>query len=125
MARASGSSSGSAARFNVANTLAAATTAGVLGIAPDVIAAGLAAAAVVPGRFERVLPSRGDGGGVVAIVDYAHTPDGLAEVVDVGPGRHRGPGHRRVRRRRRPRPPEAAADGCGRRPPRRRRRRDI
>jgi UDP-N-acetylmuramoyl-L-alanyl-D-glutamate--2,6-diaminopimelate ligase len=68
-------------RFNVANTLAAATTAGVLGIEPDVIARGLAAAEVVPGRFERVLPSRGDGGGVVAIVDYAHTPDGLEEVV--------------------------------------------
>jgi UDP-N-acetylmuramoyl-L-alanyl-D-glutamate--2,6-diaminopimelate ligase len=68
-------------RFNVANTLAAATTAGVLGIEPDVIARGLAAADVVPGRFERVLPSRGDGGGVVAIVDYAHTPDGLEEVV--------------------------------------------
>ena len=68
-------------RFNVANTLAAATTAAVLGIAPDVIAAGLAGAAVVPGRFERVLPTHGDGGGIIAIVDYAHTPDGLEEVV--------------------------------------------
>jgi UDP-N-acetylmuramoyl-L-alanyl-D-glutamate--2,6-diaminopimelate ligase len=68
-------------RFNVANTLAAATTAEVLGIPADVIAAGLAGAAVVPGRFERVIPSVGDGAGIVAIVDYAHTPDGLEEVV--------------------------------------------
>jgi UDP-N-acetylmuramoyl-L-alanyl-D-glutamate--2,6-diaminopimelate ligase len=68
-------------RFNVANTLAAATTAAVLGIAPDVVAGGLAGAGAVPGRFERVIPSRGDGGGVVAIVDYAHTPEGLAEVI--------------------------------------------
>ncbi|HEU4840422.1 MAG TPA: UDP-N-acetylmuramoyl-L-alanyl-D-glutamate--2,6-diaminopimelate ligase [Ilumatobacteraceae bacterium] len=67
--------------FNVANTLAAATTAALLGITPDVIAAGLATASVVPGRFERVLPATGDGGGVVAIVDYAHTPDGLEEVL--------------------------------------------
>lgn len=68
-------------RFNVANTLAAATTAAVLGIPPDAIAAGLASAAVVPGRFERIRPAHGDGGGIVAIVDYAHTPDGLEEVV--------------------------------------------
>jgi len=67
--------------FNVSNTLAAATVAAVLGIEPPTIAAGLAAAAVVPGRFERILPRAGDGGGVVAIVDYAHTPEGLSEVV--------------------------------------------
>lgn len=67
--------------FNVPNVVAAATTAAVLGVTPDVVAAGLAAAAAVPGRFERVAPATGDGGGVVGIVDYAHTPDGLAEVI--------------------------------------------
>src|SRR5436189_49761 len=44
------------------------------------IATGLAAAATVPGRFERV---RGTDGrdDVAVIVDYAHTPDGLTEVL--------------------------------------------
>jgi UDP-N-acetylmuramoyl-L-alanyl-D-glutamate--2,6-diaminopimelate ligase len=66
--------------FNVANTLAAATTAATLGVAPATIAAGLAAAATVPGRFERIRPA-GGGGDVAVIVDYAHTPDGLGEVI--------------------------------------------
>ena len=35
----------------------------------------------MPGRFERIAPGDGDGGGVVAIVDYAHTPDGLEQVI--------------------------------------------
>jgi len=77
--------------FNVSNTLAAATTAAALGIDPPTIAAGLASAAPVPGRFERIVPREGDGGGIIAIVDYAHTPDGLREVVSaaraVAPGR--------------------------------------
>jgi UDP-N-acetylmuramoyl-L-alanyl-D-glutamate--2,6-diaminopimelate ligase len=66
--------------FNVANTLAAATTAAALGVDVAAIAAGLAAAAAVPGRFERV---RGTDGrdDVAVIVDYAHTPDGLTEVL--------------------------------------------
>ena len=40
--------------FNVANSLAAATTADVLGIGADDIVAGLAAAGPVPGRFELI-----------------------------------------------------------------------
>jgi UDP-N-acetylmuramoyl-L-alanyl-D-glutamate--2,6-diaminopimelate ligase len=64
--------------FNVANTLAAATTAAVLGVDPDAIAAGLARVGGVPGRFERVRAGRED---IAVIVDYAHTPDGLAEVI--------------------------------------------
>ena len=65
------------ARFNVMNSLAAATTAAVLGVEPSVIAAGLAAAEPVPGRFEAV-----DAGQPFAVVvDYAHTPDGLREVL--------------------------------------------
>ena len=64
--------------FNVMNSLAAATTASVLGVGCEEIAAGLRAAEPVPGRFERV--SSGDGG-VAVVVDYAHTPDGLGEVL--------------------------------------------
>jgi UDP-N-acetylmuramoyl-L-alanyl-D-glutamate--2,6-diaminopimelate ligase len=64
--------------FNVANTLAAATTAEVLGIDLDAIEAGLATAGGVPGRFERVRDGRDD---ITVIVDYAHTPDGLSEVI--------------------------------------------
>jgi UDP-N-acetylmuramoyl-L-alanyl-D-glutamate--2,6-diaminopimelate ligase len=64
--------------FNVLNSLAAATTAGVLGVGSADIAAGLRAAGPVAGRFERV---DGGEGGVAVIVDYAHTPDGLDEVL--------------------------------------------
>ena len=66
--------------FNVANTLAAATTAATLGVDGPTIAAGLAAADAVPGRFERVRGAAGRDD-VVVIVDYAHTPDGLTEVL--------------------------------------------
>ncbi len=67
-------------RFNVANALAAATAAAELGIAPDRIAAGLAHAAPVAGRFERVLV----GQPFLAAVDYAHTPDGLEKLLGAG-----------------------------------------
>jgi UDP-N-acetylmuramoyl-L-alanyl-D-glutamate--2,6-diaminopimelate ligase len=44
---------------------------------PDAaIVAGLAAVAAVPGRMERIAV-----GGIDAIVDYAHTPDALANVL--------------------------------------------
>ena len=75
----------------------------------DAIVAGLAAADAVPGRFER---DRGRGGSrLVVIVDYAHTPDGLEQVLAAARGVAAGPGDRRVRLRRRPRPRQAAADG--------------
>jgi UDP-N-acetylmuramoyl-L-alanyl-D-glutamate--2,6-diaminopimelate ligase len=66
-----------AGRFNVANALCAATLAVELGVELDAVAAGLAAAPVVPGRFEPV--DAGQPFGVV--VDYAHTPDGLEHVL--------------------------------------------
>jgi UDP-N-acetylmuramoyl-L-alanyl-D-glutamate--2,6-diaminopimelate ligase len=66
-----------AGRFNVANALAAATTAVELGVPDEAIAAGLGSAPVVPGRFEAV--DAGQGFGVV--VDYAHTPDALGHVL--------------------------------------------
>jgi len=64
--------------FNVMNTLAAATTAATLGVDTDTIAAGLATVGAVPGRFERI--DTGDRGFDV-IVDYAHTPEGLEELI--------------------------------------------
>ena len=74
-------------RFNVANALAAATAAAALGIAEDVIAAGLGEVTPVPGRMEAVdagQPFR-------VVVDFAHTPDALAgllaELREVTPGK--------------------------------------
>jgi UDP-N-acetylmuramoyl-L-alanyl-D-glutamate--2,6-diaminopimelate ligase len=64
-------------RFTVANALVAAELAMVLGCGEGEVAAGLAAATPVPGRFEPVpLP-----GGPTVIVDYAHTPDALSAVL--------------------------------------------
>jgi len=65
-------------RFNVANALAALAAAERLGIDPHVAAAGLAAAPPVPGRFETVSEP---GAPVTVVVDYAHTPDGLVELL--------------------------------------------
>ncbi len=58
---------------NVTNSLLAAASARVLGVDGDVVVAGLAAAGAVPGRMEPVAREP-----VTVIVDYAHTPDGLA-----------------------------------------------
>ena len=66
-----------AGRFNVANALAAATTALTLGVDEGVIAAGLSRPVVVPGRFERI----DEGQPFTVVVDYAHTPDGLRQVL--------------------------------------------
>ncbi len=68
---------GLSGRFNVANALAAATAAAELGVTPELVAAGLAVAGTVPGRFERV----DAGQRFLAAVDYAHTPDGLENVL--------------------------------------------
>ena len=64
-------------RFNVYNALGAIGAALSEGVAWPVIRDALAAFAGVPGRFERV-----DGGKDFAvIVDYAHTPDGLENIL--------------------------------------------
>jgi UDP-N-acetylmuramoyl-L-alanyl-D-glutamate--2,6-diaminopimelate ligase len=68
---------GLAGRFNLANAIGAATAAAELGVAPDVVAAGLATAGPVPGRFELV----DEGQPFTVVVDYAHTPDGLDKVL--------------------------------------------
>ena len=62
---------------NVMNSLAAATAACEIGISIDDIVLGLESAPAVPGRFEKVEA----GQDFVVLVDFAHTPDGLAEVL--------------------------------------------
>ncbi|MBX6351552.1 MAG: UDP-N-acetylmuramyl-tripeptide synthetase, partial [Clostridia bacterium] len=64
-------------RFNVANALAALLAAAALGVAPDKAARALEEASPVPGRFERIEA----GQPFAVLVDYAHTPDGLANVL--------------------------------------------
>ena len=68
--------------FNVANSLAALTTAVELGIDPDVAVTGVATLATVPGRFEVIATDESRRRGITVVVDYAHTPDGLARVLD-------------------------------------------
>jgi UDP-N-acetylmuramoyl-L-alanyl-D-glutamate--2,6-diaminopimelate ligase len=65
-------------RFNVRNALAAMGAALMLeaGISVETIARGLAATRAVPGRMERI-----GAFGINAIVDYAHTPDALENVL--------------------------------------------
>ncbi len=63
--------------FNVANALGAFAAATALGVEPETAAAGLAAAARVPGRFEPI----DEGQGFAVLVDYAHTPDSMENVL--------------------------------------------
>ncbi|HEY6533542.1 MAG TPA: UDP-N-acetylmuramoyl-L-alanyl-D-glutamate--2,6-diaminopimelate ligase [Acidimicrobiales bacterium] len=63
--------------FNVANALAAAHAAAALGVDDDTIVAGLSRPLVVPGRFELV----DAGQPFPVVVDYAHTPDGLEQLL--------------------------------------------
>jgi UDP-N-acetylmuramoyl-L-alanyl-D-glutamate--2,6-diaminopimelate ligase len=63
--------------FNVANALGAFAAARALGVDAEVAAGGLAAAARVPGRFEPI----DEGQGFAVLVDYAHTPDSMENVL--------------------------------------------
>ena len=64
-------------RFNQENTLAAVALARLVGVPEAPIEQGLADAPSVPGRFESV----DEGQPFSVIVDYAHTPDSLANVL--------------------------------------------
>jgi UDP-N-acetylmuramoyl-L-alanyl-D-glutamate--2,6-diaminopimelate ligase len=64
-------------RFNAVNAVAAAACARALGVDAATVAQGLSAAKPVRGRFELV----DAGQSFPVIVDYAHTPDGLAKVL--------------------------------------------
>lgn len=79
-------------RFNAANALAAAETALLLGVGLPEVVAGLESAAPVPGRFELVEANRP----FTVVVDYAHTPDGLAQALAAARELVAGPGRLRV-----------------------------
>jgi UDP-N-acetylmuramoyl-L-alanyl-D-glutamate--2,6-diaminopimelate ligase len=64
--------------FNAYNVLGVYATALLLGEESDEVLQHLSALNGAPGRFERVLP----GSKVTAIVDYAHTPDALKNVLE-------------------------------------------
>ena len=68
---------GLAGAFNVYNCLAAAAIALQAGIGIDPIVAGLTSVRSVPGRFESIV----EGQPFAVIVDYAHTPDSLDNVL--------------------------------------------
>ncbi len=63
--------------FNVYNVVGAMVAARALGVAPGPAAAAIATATQVPGRFETV----DEGQPFSVIVDYAHTPDSLENVL--------------------------------------------
>lgn len=64
-------------QFNVSNALAALAAAGTLGVRPEVAAEALGAAPGVPGRFEPIE----EGQPFTVLVDYAHTPEALENVL--------------------------------------------
>lgn len=64
--------------FNAYNLLGAYGAARLLGEESDEVLLHLSALTGAPGRFERVLP----GSKITAIVDYAHTPDALKNVLE-------------------------------------------
>ncbi|HET6611025.1 MAG TPA: UDP-N-acetylmuramoyl-L-alanyl-D-glutamate--2,6-diaminopimelate ligase, partial [Kofleriaceae bacterium] len=64
--------------YNLANIALAVAIAEALAIPHAAIAAGISAMAGVPGRVERVA----NDAGLDILVDYAHTPDALANVLD-------------------------------------------
>jgi UDP-N-acetylmuramoyl-L-alanyl-D-glutamate--2,6-diaminopimelate ligase len=64
-------------RFNVYNVLGALAAARELGVPADTAAAAIESAPHVPGRFEPV----DEGQGFAVLVDYAHTPDSLENVL--------------------------------------------
>jgi UDP-N-acetylmuramoyl-L-alanyl-D-glutamate--2,6-diaminopimelate ligase len=64
-------------QFNVYNMLGALAAARALGVSAETCAAAIATAGQVPGRFETV----DDGQPFAVLVDYAHTPDSLENVL--------------------------------------------
>ncbi|MGB7761551.1 MAG: UDP-N-acetylmuramoyl-L-alanyl-D-glutamate--2,6-diaminopimelate ligase [Bryobacteraceae bacterium] len=69
-------------KINVYNILAACGAGFSYGLEPETIARGIAALRAVPGRFERI----DEGQPFVVVVDYAHTPDALQNVIAVARG---------------------------------------
>jgi UDP-N-acetylmuramoyl-L-alanyl-D-glutamate--2,6-diaminopimelate ligase len=65
--------------YNLANIVLAVGMAIARGLSTDAIATGVARLSGVPGRLERVP----NDGGVLCVVDYAHTPDALERAIAV------------------------------------------
>ena len=65
-------------RFNVSNVLGAFATARALGVSAGTAIDAIAGAGQVPGRFESVA----EGQDYAVLVDYAHTPDSLQNVLE-------------------------------------------
>ncbi|HEX4745491.1 MAG TPA: UDP-N-acetylmuramoyl-L-alanyl-D-glutamate--2,6-diaminopimelate ligase [Gaiellaceae bacterium] len=68
--------------FNVENALGAVAAGLLLDVEEDAIARGIAAVDGVPGRFESI----DEGQPFAVVVDYAHTPDSLATVLEAARG---------------------------------------
>jgi UDP-N-acetylmuramoyl-L-alanyl-D-glutamate--2,6-diaminopimelate ligase len=68
--------------FNVLNALCAIAACRALGLDDEAIAAGLAEAGAVPGRFQPV----DEGQGFTVVVDYSHTPDSLENALRAARG---------------------------------------
>ncbi len=66
-------------RHNLSNILAATASALSLGLSPDSIEKGVSSLSSIPGRLERVDNHLG----ITVLVDYAHTPDALKNVLQV------------------------------------------
>ncbi len=64
-------------RYNVQNALGAAAACLSLGFSPEEIVLGLEGMPVVPGRMERFVFQ----GGICAVIDYAHSPDALENLL--------------------------------------------
>jgi len=69
-------------KFNVENVLAAAAAGRLLDLPDEAIVRGIASVRGVPGRFESVE----EGQQFAVVVDYAHTPDSLANVLRTARG---------------------------------------
>jgi UDP-N-acetylmuramoyl-L-alanyl-D-glutamate--2,6-diaminopimelate ligase len=64
-------------KFNIYNALGAGAAALLLGVSLDKIKEGLETLESVPGRSERIKSNRG----FTIIIDYAHTPDGIVNIL--------------------------------------------
>ncbi|GMQ98704.1 MAG: UDP-N-acetylmuramoyl-L-alanyl-D-glutamate--2,6-diaminopimelate ligase [Acidimicrobiia bacterium] len=72
--------------FNVSNAAVAAGIALVMGTPIEAIVDGLKSIPVIPGRMEAIVHD----GGFLVLVDYAHTPDAISEVLQAGRSSARG-----------------------------------
>jgi UDP-N-acetylmuramoyl-L-alanyl-D-glutamate--2,6-diaminopimelate ligase len=66
-------------KHNLYNIMAAAAACSLLGVSDDSISSGISSLKSVPGRFERVPVE----GALIIIVDFAHTPDALGNVIEL------------------------------------------